>query len=207
MAAPLRRSPSFGWRWWRSSSRVSLAGSQVEGNEQRTRIVVEPAGRPLRVAHATRGGKSGLRRAGCWITSRRGNPTESAAESRPPMGLGQEPGQQARVKRWCKRPPASWETTAARQTPPGARPSRDADGPSIESRVGRTSVTATSRPDGWSSHLFGGVQNPAYRRAHRVRLSGLTHRVGALRSPDSHFRPSLIAVRDLGPFRETNPDG
>ncbi len=32
---------------------------------------------------------------------------------------------QARVKRWCKRPPASPATAAAMQTPPGARPSRD----------------------------------------------------------------------------------
>jgi len=33
--------------------------------------------------------------------------------------------QVARVKRWCKRPPASAAMQAARQPPPGARPSRD----------------------------------------------------------------------------------
>ena len=30
------------------------------------------------------GGKSGLHRAGCWLTARRGDPTESATESKPP---------------------------------------------------------------------------------------------------------------------------
>jgi len=31
------------------------------------------------------GGKSGLHRAGCWVTPRGGNPTESATENRPPL--------------------------------------------------------------------------------------------------------------------------
>ena len=31
------------------------------------------------------GGKSELRRAGCWITPSGGNPKESATEKRPPM--------------------------------------------------------------------------------------------------------------------------
>ena len=35
------------------------------------------------------------------------------------------PGAQVRVKRWCKRPPALRGTGAARQTPSGARSSRD----------------------------------------------------------------------------------
>ena len=33
---------------------------------------------------AVTGGKSGLRRAGCWLTARGGNPTDSATESKPP---------------------------------------------------------------------------------------------------------------------------
>src|SRR5581483_9133405 len=36
-----------------------------------------PGGRPAR----WRGGKSGLQRAGCWVTPRRGDPTESATET------------------------------------------------------------------------------------------------------------------------------
>jgi len=32
----------------------------------------------------TKGGKSGLHRAGCWVTPRGGDPTESATETRPP---------------------------------------------------------------------------------------------------------------------------
>jgi len=37
------------------------------------------------------GGKSGLRRAGCWLTASGGDPKESATENRPPM----EPGSPA----------------------------------------------------------------------------------------------------------------
>jgi len=33
-------------------------------------------------------GKSGLRREECWLTARRGNPTASATESRPPVSTG-----------------------------------------------------------------------------------------------------------------------
>lgn len=44
-------------------------------------------------------GKSGLHRAGRWVTPRRGNPTESATEKIPPaLGL-------VRVKWWGKSPP------------------------------------------------------------------------------------------------------
>ncbi len=32
-------------------------------------------------------GRSGLRRAGCWLTASRGDPQDSATESRPPMAL------------------------------------------------------------------------------------------------------------------------
>jgi len=45
-------------------------------------------------------GKSGLRRAKWWITSTRGDPRESATESKPPKEI------LVRMKRWCKRPPA-----------------------------------------------------------------------------------------------------
>jgi hypothetical protein len=33
-------------------------------------------------------GRSGLRRAGCWLTASRGDPQESATENKPPMGGG-----------------------------------------------------------------------------------------------------------------------
>lgn len=36
------------------------------------------------VARQNLGGKSGLYRAGCWLTARRGNSTESATENKPP---------------------------------------------------------------------------------------------------------------------------
>jgi hypothetical protein len=75
-------------------------------------------GRVGRVTAACkRRGKSGLHRAGWWVTPTRGNPRESATESRPPRAI------EVRVKRWCKRPPAPQVTAVARQTPPGARSS------------------------------------------------------------------------------------
>jgi len=67
------------------------------------------------VAARKRRGKSGLHRARWWVTPTRGDPRESATESRPPRAVG------VRVKRRCKRPPARQVTAAARQTPPGAR--------------------------------------------------------------------------------------
>src|SRR5690606_27448943 len=54
-------------------------------------------------------GKSGLHRAGWLLTATRGDPRESATESRPPGHLGR-----VRVKGWCKRPPAPRVTGAAR---------------------------------------------------------------------------------------------
>jgi hypothetical protein len=57
----------------------------------------------------------------------------------------------ARVKRWCKRPPARRATVVARQTPPGARP--DSERSRVvrpSSWVGRWSSPATVSVDGWS---------------------------------------------------------
>ena len=59
-----------------------------------------------------RRGRSGLRRAGWWPTATRGDPRDSATENRPP--LHRSAGGGARVKRWCKRPPAAWVTRSAR---------------------------------------------------------------------------------------------
>ncbi len=71
------------------------------------------------------------------------------------------------MKRWGKSPPASRETGTARQTPPGARPDRNAGGPPIEFRVGRTEVGGDAGPrwmDAAVSALPRPAQNPAYRR-------------------------------------------
>jgi len=67
----------------------------------------------------SRRGKSGLHRAGWWVTPTRGDPRESATESRPPRRAGTRGG--ARVKGCGKSAPAPGVTRAARQTPPGAR--------------------------------------------------------------------------------------
>ena len=60
-------------------------------------------------------GSTGL---GWLLTATRGDPRESATESRPPATWP------VRVKRRCKRPPAFRVTGTARQTPPGARSRR-----------------------------------------------------------------------------------
>ena len=103
-------------------------------------------------------GRSGLRRAGCWLTASRGDSQESATENRPPMAPGL-PGAQVRVKRCGKSAPAPGATRTARQTPPGARPS-----------VGRSArPMSPGRPRRWMATQApkGAGQNPAYRPAHR----------------------------------------
>ncbi|OPZ10435.1 MAG: Acetate CoA-transferase YdiF [candidate division BRC1 bacterium ADurb.BinA364] len=70
----------------------------------------ERAGRPPpRAASAVRGGgKSEHRRAGRFLTGRRGDPTESGTETTPPMAGRLVRPAQARVKRRGKSAPASW---------------------------------------------------------------------------------------------------
>jgi hypothetical protein len=91
----------------------------------RDRRVSGPAGKPVnwtadgltrrpRATQVARG-TSGLHRAGWWVTPTRGNPQASATENRPPASRRFESGtKQVRVKRWCKRPPASRVTGKAR---------------------------------------------------------------------------------------------
>jgi hypothetical protein len=121
-----------------------------------------------------RRGRSGLRRAGRWVTPTRGNPRDSATENRPP-GLAQ-----VRVKRWCKRPPAIRVTGSARQTPPGARSnSARSRAARPSARVDRTRPAATSVLDGWSPNgapQGAREQNPAYRPAPPHQASDLRKR-------------------------------
>ena len=62
-----------------------------------------------------RRGKSGLHRAGCRITSGRGNPRESATEK------NRLPKREVRVKRQCKRLPPRWQQGGHMQAPSEAR--------------------------------------------------------------------------------------
>ena len=91
----------------------------------------QSAGRPPRLCpKGCRGGKSGLHGRTVPDNVRRGWPRaseaglrESATENRPPRPrcvLAE-----VRVKRWGKSPPRSSAMTAARQTPPGAKPNRN----------------------------------------------------------------------------------
>lgn len=112
-----------------------------------------------------RRGKSALRRARCRVT-----PGTAGRQCRPGCRTGPQK-QTARaavlvmVKRWCKRPPAQAAMPAARQPPPGARPSRVEVLPvPFETRVGCTRRVERRVPDRWS---------PAgLRTCHRMRLTG-----------------------------------
>jgi hypothetical protein len=64
-------------------------------------------GRAVASGTSARRGKSGLLRAGWLLTATRGDPRDSATENKPPRTSG------VRVKRRCKRPPASRVTGAA----------------------------------------------------------------------------------------------
>jgi hypothetical protein len=72
------------------------------------------------------GGKSGLQRNRCQVTPGGREPTESATESKPPKRPLTRPT--ARVKRRGKSAPHRWQHSMARQTPPDARPNREAVG-------------------------------------------------------------------------------
>ena len=58
-------------------------------------------------------GRSGLHRAGCWLTASRGDPQDSATENRPPMARPHGRAQ-VRVKRCGKSAPATGATRSAR---------------------------------------------------------------------------------------------
>ena len=147
-------------------------------------------------------GKSGLRRTGSWVTPRRGDPTESAAETRPPMA---RPRAQARVKRWCKRPPASRETgVAGKPLPEQGR----AEAPAVR----RSSLGWTApRPDGnagprWMAVARQRVQNPAYRRTRRPSVrSGFSAAGRGLPGRPRSIRPSSPALRTAAASR-ARPD-
>ncbi len=90
-AEPRRRASPVAW----STRQTSRADGRVES--------------PSRGASR---GTSGLHRAGWWLTATRGDPRDSATESRPPGTVLVRPP--VRVKRWCKRPPVPRVTWAAR---------------------------------------------------------------------------------------------
>ena len=118
-AAAARNSTSARSRWRRRSHGEWRAGSVYCARES--------ARQPLRLR---RGGKSGLHRARCQVTPGGREPTESATESKPPMSRHCKRVWQVRVKGCGKSAPRRWQHSAARQTPPGARPNREARGPS-----------------------------------------------------------------------------
>lgn len=113
--------------------------------------------------YASTGGKSGHRRAGCWITSRRSNTTEeSAAENIPPWAI------RVRVKWRGKSSPHFWWQEWQGKPHPvqdqaGLRPFEGLMRlASAGFRVGCSRLSAMAALDRWSSLEFIPVQNPAY---------------------------------------------
>ena len=98
----------------------------------------------------SRRGKSGHHRA--WWSAQV-DPVKAAGKCHrdiPPMAGPHVSSAQARVKRCGKSAPPSWRHGVARQTPPGARPSRTVCRLPAEVQVGRV--------DGWSSKTRSGLQ-------------------------------------------------
>jgi hypothetical protein len=97
------------------------------------------------------GGKSELRRAAGWITSRRGDATESATENKPPIASApQGSEEEVRVKRCGKSAPRPARAWTARQTPCGARPNREVMEPPVSVmsfRVGCLTTAVTRVAD------------------------------------------------------------
>ena len=154
----------------------------------RLRRTSRPGGRVgcrHREGPVSRRGKSGLHRARWWVTPTRGDPRESATESRPPRRAGTRGG--ARVKGCGKSAPAPGVTRAARQTPPGAR---------SRGRSGRAACAGVrglpARACGWTA---GGCRQRQPERdgrrrglprgpCHRTRLTGrLVRRLAATPPP------------------------
>src|SRR5215831_17323500 len=108
----------------------------------------------------------------CRITSGGRKPRESATENRPPPSPQGESGKGETVRQERTAPAA---TSAARQTPPGARPNRDGAKrklrdrcPDPAVRVGCLRRRATGVPEEWPSRTVRkhrALQNPAYRLA------------------------------------------
>ena len=138
--------------------------SALTGGRPRCYTGMALIGRPGDRSDFRRGGKSELHRAGCWLTARRGNPTESATENTPPRLRGKgEPARQELT--------APVATPGARQTPPGARPNRRTMG--ARPVLGLAARGAWQRASQIDDRLppCGGIQNSAYRPAYQ-RLGG-----------------------------------
>ena len=111
-----------------------------------------------------RRGKSGLHRAGCWREPGRGDLTDKCNREQTADGPGDR--SQVRVKRCGKSAPAATVTSSARQTPPGARPSRGHGRPVRPEHL-RVLRTPSGRPHRWMVTGCSHPQNPAYRSPHR----------------------------------------
>ena len=155
-------------------------------------LVSEWAGRPLLMK--IRRGKSGLHRTGWSVTPTGRKARESATESKPPrQRLGPRLFAGAvRVKRCGKSAPAAGATRLARQTPPGARPSR-APALRLRRRKGR-SGPRSARVGCWRRRATGVLEKWPSTRAGQLDARGtepgLQARSGTAFVEQASCRPS-----------------
>jgi hypothetical protein len=125
--------------------------------------VSRPGGRGTgRTAGPCRG-RSGLHRAGCWLTASRGDPQDSATERKPPMaGLRVRTGK--------------GETVRQERTSDGGDPAGSVNPTRSKAKRGKRAARppperegSPGRPLRWMATQAppGAGQNPAYRPAHR----------------------------------------
>ncbi len=102
---------------------------------------------------------------------------------------------QARVKRCGKSAPSSGATSTDRQTPPGARPSRDrAARPMIPGRPLRWMATPPTSVDG---------QNPAYRPTHRTANTEFRYGISKLMCPGARVPHACADIQSPRPGRRS----
>ena len=166
--------------------------------------VSRPGGRGTNRSAGPCRGRSGLRRAGCWLTASRGDPQDSATERKPPMaGLRARTGKGERVRQ---------ERTSGGGDPAGSvNPTRS------KAKRGRRAARPVSekgrspgRPLRWMatqalrlSSGRGAGQNPAYRPAHRQPLRSCGPSLIWKQQPDKPMRPEP----STDPCRGTPPGG
>src|SRR5204862_471403 len=97
----------------------------------------EPPGRTPAPSNSA-GGKSGLHRAGCWLTASRGDSRDSATENKPPAA------RPVRVKRCGKSAPRSWRQGRQGKPHPEQGHIGEQCGGPPRSRVARSRPPATA---------------------------------------------------------------
>ena len=158
-------------------------------------------------------GRSGLRRAGCWLTASRGDPQDSATERKPPMA-----GPRART--------GKGEKVRQERTSGGGDPAGSVNPTRSKAKRGRRAARpvpekgrSPGRPLRWmATSAFcltpgqGAEQNPAYRPAHRQPVepglrAGSARRLPHPTVPTLRLPPSRSALWSSPTWSPSSRDG